>query len=300
MNISKQGLDERVQQYRDGLISDIEFLLQVQIEPIIVERMLAVQKLPYRAASKIIIDDLYNDDPRKEPLEHALVTRLTKSSKGAFFETLQEMCDDKLNAPLEISIHLPADGGPTVFGFDDTTDARIFAEEMVSLGMEILKLDTSRVAIEADLGKLQMLYNHLPGIKPGETLVLTIDLEPKAKINKTPAKPRNSVSKGNPHYANTFCKKLNERCGGKLKLPLVFNLQRSLEGDHLTFWIDDEFNAKLLVDSLKSDITTDLRVRGMPEAFRMEYEDFIDEIHIPKLVAPSKGETVKFVWSGPL
>ncbi len=297
MNISKQGLDERVQQYRDGLISDIEFLLQVQIEPMIVERMLAVQKLPYRAASKIIIDDLYNDDPRKEPLEHDLVTRLTKSSKGAFFETLQEMCDDKLKAPMEISIHLPADGGPTVFSFDDTTDARIFAEEMVALGMEILKIDTLRVAIEADLGKLQMLYNHLPGIKPGETLEITVDLEPKAKSKAAP-KPRDTVSKGNLVYANNFCTKLHKQCEGKLKLPLSFDLHRSRDGIKLTFAVHDEGNSKLLAAALRaSDIIPD--VREMPDSFTVDHDDFMDEIHIPKSVAPLKDEVVSFVWSGP-
>jgi hypothetical protein len=297
MNISKQGLIEAISDYNAGLINDIEFLLKVQIEPMIVERMLAVQKLPYRASAKIIIDDLYNDDPRKEPLEHELVTRLTKSSKGAFFETLQEMCDDKLKAPMEISIHLPADGGPTVFSFDDTTDARIFAEEMVALGMEILKIDTLRVAIEADLGKLQTLYNHLPGIKPGETLVLTVDLEPKAKSKAAP-KPRDTVSKGSLVYANNFCNTLYQRCEGKLKLPLSFDLHRSRDGIKLTFAVHDEGNATMLAAAIKAvDIIPD--VREMPDSFTVDYDDFMDEIHIAKSVAPLKDEAVSFVWSGP-
>lgn len=296
MNISKQGLDERIQQYRDGLINDIEFLLQVQIEPMIVERMLAVQKLPYRAASKIIIDDLYNDDPRKDPMEHELVTKITKSSKSVFFETLQEMCDDKLKAPMEISIYLPAAGGLTIFSFDDTTDARIFADEMVSLGMKIIKLDNLRVAIEADLGKLQMLYNHLPGIKPGETLVVTVDLEPKAKSKAAP-KPRDTVSKGSLVYANSFCNKLHQLCEGKLKLPLSFDLHRSRDGVKLTFAVHDEGNARLLATAFRAaDMLPD--VREMPDAFTVDYDD-LDEIHIAKSVTPVKDETVSFVWSGP-
>jgi hypothetical protein len=63
-SITRADLDQLVKQYQEGLVHEFEFLLQLQLHPIVVERMHAALKLPYRAVAKLSIDDLNNDDSR--------------------------------------------------------------------------------------------------------------------------------------------------------------------------------------------------------------------------------------------
>lgn len=65
-NFSTVWLQDLVHRYSQGLMSEIEFVLQLQVEPHVVDAMLTVQKLPYNAAGKIEVSDLLHDDPRLE------------------------------------------------------------------------------------------------------------------------------------------------------------------------------------------------------------------------------------------
>ena len=64
MNLTKVELDQVVKQYEQGLLHEFEFLIKLQMSPVMIERILLAQKLPFRAVAKLSIDDLHNDDPR--------------------------------------------------------------------------------------------------------------------------------------------------------------------------------------------------------------------------------------------
>ncbi len=59
-------LHQHCERFTEGCISNMEFLLQLQVAPDVVAAMLHVGKLPYQAARKIEVSDLLHDDPRIE------------------------------------------------------------------------------------------------------------------------------------------------------------------------------------------------------------------------------------------
>jgi len=65
---ANRSFKEIVEQYNQGLIHELDLVAQLQLTPEIRERVDAVLSLPYKAASKITMDDLLSDDPRDEPV----------------------------------------------------------------------------------------------------------------------------------------------------------------------------------------------------------------------------------------
>lgn len=73
--ITSEQLALLTKQLAGGLIHEIEFLLQVQLSPEVVDRCIAMRKLPHKVWHKVIIDDLLSDELVPEPSASAEAER---------------------------------------------------------------------------------------------------------------------------------------------------------------------------------------------------------------------------------
>ncbi len=86
---SDAWLYQHCDRFSKGLISNIEFVLQLQLPPDVVSAALQVSKLPYRAASKIEVSDLMHDDPRSDATEEASPLYQEKTAIKSFLEAIR-------------------------------------------------------------------------------------------------------------------------------------------------------------------------------------------------------------------
>jgi len=66
LEFSDAWLGHQCNRYTQGLISNIELVMSMQIQPEVIDAMFLVNELPYQAARKIEISDLLHNDPRTE------------------------------------------------------------------------------------------------------------------------------------------------------------------------------------------------------------------------------------------